>query len=339
MNSNTNFKVSVIVCAYNAGRYLPRAIESILNQTLAPNEIIIVDDGSTDDTKAVINAYKDAVRYIYQDNAGPGSARNTGIKAACSEWIAFLDADDEWLPETLQYQSHVIEHHPDLQWVSGNYIRCLCDMDMRIAQSDPQQIKKLLHGNAYYEDFLEGFALKIRGCMGTMLIRRQVLLETGLFKAEWKLAEDIDLWLRIAYRYPRAGFVVEPLVIYHMETGQSLSRKPMDAPFLEMFLTRHLRFAQEAGRMDSFKPYAVTLLRSWIRSAKFDNRIYDVRGVSNVFGQLLSNKDKAIAYCLTIMPGLTRWFFCGLSKLSRLLKLRRQTWHPTDRYHRRQKIV
>lgn len=91
--------VSVVIPAYNAGEYLGRAIDSVLAQTQPAAEIIVVDDGSADNTADVAQGYGERIRFIQQENAGASVARNTGIEAAASEWIAFLDADDEWLPQ------------------------------------------------------------------------------------------------------------------------------------------------------------------------------------------------------------------------------------------------
>jgi glycosyltransferase involved in cell wall biosynthesis len=94
--------ISVVIPAFNAGQFIRRTVDSILAQTYSDFEIIVVDDGSTDNTADVVRSYGPKVRYIYQQNAGDGPARNTGITAAEGDWIAFLDHDDEWLPKKLQ---------------------------------------------------------------------------------------------------------------------------------------------------------------------------------------------------------------------------------------------
>src|SRR5437773_3781756 len=99
-----NVTVSVVIPTYNYARYLPEAIDSALAQTHAPLEVIVVDDGSTDDTPRVLAVYGDRIRVIRQANRGPGAARNTGIAAARGEYVGFLDADDVWLPRKLELQ-------------------------------------------------------------------------------------------------------------------------------------------------------------------------------------------------------------------------------------------
>ena len=103
--------ISVIIPAYNAEQHISRAIDSVLAQTHPADEIIAVDDGSTDDTGQILRSYGRQLRYIGQENGGAGAARNTGIKAARGEWIAFLDADDEWLPEKLKCQADHLRRH------------------------------------------------------------------------------------------------------------------------------------------------------------------------------------------------------------------------------------
>ena len=135
-NNRKPYSVSVIIPAHNASEYIGRAIESVLAQTRKPDEIIVVDDGSTDDTARIIADYGSKVIYIQQENAGPSVARNTGIEAATSEWIAFLDADDEWIPEKLELQTELLGRNTNLVWTTANFIRCLCDEDRRAPDID-----------------------------------------------------------------------------------------------------------------------------------------------------------------------------------------------------------
>ena len=96
--------ISVIVPTYNRAQQLPRALDSILCQSCSPKEIIVVDDGSTDETSALMTSEYPEIVFIQQQNTGVSSARNVGIKRASGDWIAFLDSDDEWLPEKLEIQ-------------------------------------------------------------------------------------------------------------------------------------------------------------------------------------------------------------------------------------------
>ena len=116
--------ISVIVPTYNCGRFIGEAIESILRQTHAPDEIIVVDDGSSDDTEEVVGRFVDPrLRYIRQDNAGVSVARNTGLSAASGEYVAFLDADDRWRPRSLERLYELLSCEPQAVCAFANFIR------------------------------------------------------------------------------------------------------------------------------------------------------------------------------------------------------------------------
>ena len=108
--------VSVIIPTYNRANWLPETVATILNQTQPPLEVLIVDDGSTDDTAAVCAAFPETVRHIRQQNAGVSAARNRGMREAKGEWIAFADSDDPWEPTKLEVQLNVLETLPETEW-------------------------------------------------------------------------------------------------------------------------------------------------------------------------------------------------------------------------------
>ena len=113
--------VSVIIPAYNAERFIPQAIQSVLEQTYQSYEIIVVDDGSTDKTKDILKEFEDKVCCIYQENQGPSAARNAGIKISQGRYICFLDADDIWTPDKLEVQVEFLECHPDISLVFSDH--------------------------------------------------------------------------------------------------------------------------------------------------------------------------------------------------------------------------
>ena len=176
------YTISAVIPAYNAGPYLSRTLDSVLRQTHLPDEIIVVDDGSTDNTTDVAVAYGDRVILIQQENAGASVARNTGINAAKGDWIAFLDADDEWIPEKLRRQTEHLQKHPDLAWTMSNYFACFCDPEHSITVTDQGRSDALLAGRDYYGDYFDAYRAGAVGYTGTMLIRRDALFEAGLFR-------------------------------------------------------------------------------------------------------------------------------------------------------------
>src|SRR4030067_1245470 len=110
-------QISVIIPCFNSGKYLRECLDSVLSQTSQDFEVIVVDDGSTDDTPSIIKSYGSRVRLIRQDNKGPSSARNAGIKIAQGNYIAFQDADDVWLPRKLELQYRFLQENPPYLWV------------------------------------------------------------------------------------------------------------------------------------------------------------------------------------------------------------------------------
>lgn len=201
-------KVSVIIPAYNCAKYITEAIESVLKQTYTDFEIVVVNDGSTDNTEEVLKEYIEngIVNYIYQKNKGVSAARNRGIISAKGDYIAFLDADDFWEPEKIGQQVEAFQEYPGAGLSFSNYQKV--DESKGIQQlgfcgrvddwfNKHRVTPDLAYGWLYRE-------LLIGDCVITIsvLVKRAVLEEIGLFDETFKIGEDYDLWLRIAQKYP-----------------------------------------------------------------------------------------------------------------------------------------
>jgi len=205
---------SVIVPTYNRGHLLPRALNSIAAQTQTPLEVIVVDDGSTDDTIAILRReYPDVV--IFQEtHRGVSAARNRGIQASRGDWIAFLDSDDEWLPEKLARQNAALVSTPTI---------LLCHTEevwVRNGVRVNPMKKHAKRGGGIFEDCLP------LCCMSpsSVVVHREVLEDVGVFDESLPACEDYDLWLRITSRYP-VVFIDEPLVVKHGGHNDQLSRR------------------------------------------------------------------------------------------------------------------
>lgn len=205
--------VSVIIPAYNASRFISAAIESVLTQSYVNREVIVVDDGSTDGTGKSIQKYLDKILYIHQANSRQAVARNHGIRYAKGELIAFLDADDVWLPDKLKQQVQLFRQNPELGLVyckireideTGSPIRD-SQADLRGADT----VSRILLGK--YDTI---------GTGSTSLIPRVILDEVGLFDPELPPCEDTDMLWRIASRRP-IDYVNEVFVLYRMHPGNS----------------------------------------------------------------------------------------------------------------------
>jgi glycosyltransferase involved in cell wall biosynthesis len=202
-------EVSVIIPAYNSARFLAESIPTVLQQTFADFELLVVDDGSTDDTRQVVASFEcDArVRYVHQQNRGGAAARNTGIAHCTGKYIAFLDADDLWAPEKLQKQVAVFQESTQVEAVHTAAYLVQLDGEQR------EVSRRILRRPAFleqtlYEELL--YRMVIIGSASSVMVRRPVLQQVGPFH-EQTLASDRDMWQRIAEHYD-FHYVDEPLV-------------------------------------------------------------------------------------------------------------------------------
>ncbi len=198
-------KVSVIIPAHNEERYILDAVRSVFAQTYPHYDVIVVDDGSTDNTEAILSPYLGSIHYIKQPNQGVSVARNAGIRAATGELIAFLDADDLWLPHHLdqsvalfdQYPDCVLVHGDAYLWADGSPLTFSEEFTYRTRSGNPLPLLTG-HGEAALCGFLEHTA--ILGPPSTWAVRRSLFDEVGLFDETLLFAEDAELCLRILLR-------------------------------------------------------------------------------------------------------------------------------------------
>ncbi len=204
--------VSVIIPAYNSEAFITRAIQSALDQNYPNKEIIVVNDGSTDNTQQVLASFGSKIRVFNQANAGAATARNTGIKQSQGEFIAFLDSDDEWLPGRLQKCLQPMLDHSNIGLTFCHSIRRFPDghEDIRGQAFDRIRIYPRLIWPSYYQ------------CTPATTVRRNILEKTGLFNPTLPSREDQDLWIRIEEHTP-VFEVPEPLVVVHVR-ATSLSK-------------------------------------------------------------------------------------------------------------------
>lgn len=209
-------KVSVLIPAYNAQEFIQRAISSVLRQTFADLELIVVDDGSRDRTGQIIRQMqKDDPRisYFYQENRGLANTRNRLVDLAGGEFIAFLDHDDEWLPEKIEKQLRLFEKDRKTGLV-------FCDIYLKnngkiIATSFKE--RKPYRGYVFYEYlFSDNFAT-----LSTVVLPKRVLLEFMPFNPEYEINEEFDVFLKIARNY-KFDYIAEPLAVYHIHGNNTV---------------------------------------------------------------------------------------------------------------------
>jgi glycosyltransferase involved in cell wall biosynthesis len=206
--------VSVVIATHNRAAQVAEAIESVLAQSVKVREIVVVDDGSTDDTPQQLSRYGSRIRTIYQTGRGASAARNHGIRESRGNWIAFLDDDDVWLPQKIERQMRLTEENPDLGLVycSDHAV----DEQLRILYT--RDALAANRGDVFEQLLVRNFIFT-----SCVVARRDVIEQAGFMDASLKFGEDWDLWLRIAARHP-VDFIPEPLVLYRQSASGCLSR-------------------------------------------------------------------------------------------------------------------
>jgi glycosyltransferase involved in cell wall biosynthesis len=207
--------VSVVIPTYNAGQFVTQAIDSVLAQTIRPEEILVIDDGSTDDTKERLRPYLGAIRYIFQANQGVSATRNHGVREARGELVAFLDADDVWHPQKLALQMQVLAARPDLGFLSTQRFPWPAPGYPEIDGADPQAfLVPIPWSRLVVQNLLD---------TSSIVCRREVLEAVGPFDTRMQGPEDHDLWVRIAEVAPITHLNL-PLMGYRQVPG-SLSKQ------------------------------------------------------------------------------------------------------------------
>ncbi len=241
--------ISVIIPTYNRAQWVRRAIDTALSQTFQAAEIVVVDDGSTDDTAEVVRglggAGRPEIRYIHQTNAGPSAARNRGIREARGQWIAFLDADDEWLEHKLERQAAGLRRDPELAWSVANCARL----------EGNREIPPRFRGDLVERAERDGHVPFFQACIewgawfitSGFVIRTSVLREMEGFDESLIVGEDTDLWWRIALRHPKIHLVPEVCWRYRIDTPQSLTKGTENREAKLQSICRTLQRAREVG--------------------------------------------------------------------------------------------
>jgi glycosyltransferase involved in cell wall biosynthesis len=240
--------VSIVIPTYNRARDVCDAIDSVLAQTYRQLEVILVDDGSTDNTAEVVAAYADRVHYVLIPHSGlPSRARNAGLDMARGEYVAFLDSDDLWLPQKLEKQVAAMEADAQTGLVCCN---ALIMIDGEVQPGPHYLSEKQGRSGAVLLDLIHGnFVIA-----STAVIRRTLLTEVGSFSEDpsLKAMEDYDLWLRVA-AVSRVRYLPEPLAIYRDAPAASIRREQSPASYyrgMALILARLQQHLTERGIED-----------------------------------------------------------------------------------------
>ncbi|HEY1922088.1 MAG TPA: glycosyltransferase family A protein [Tepidisphaeraceae bacterium] len=256
--------VTVIIPAYNSGKFIADALDSALRQTAPPTQVIVINDGSTDDTIARLLPYRDRITVIDQPNQGAAAARNAGLQIATGDFIAFLDADDAWHPKKLEMQLEALHRHPEIQLIATD------------AFDYPSISEPDISPDAGVEEVpLDRLLVRNYFTASSIMIRSEIVRRVGGFDLSISNVEDFDYWQRVA----QLGVVAKlqsPLTGYRQVAG-SVSRRPDG---VERGLRRILQKLDEQNSWDG---------RSWLRRKAISHVHYSIAHLHAAAGcQLLS---------------------------------------------------
>lgn len=273
MNVSSTVPVSVVIPTYNRANIVSEAIDSVLAQTYKNYEIIVVDDGSEDDTKTVLKKrYDGQIRYIYQPNRGPSAARNRGIRASKYDLIAFLDSDDIWLPQKLELQVPLI-HDSKIVLSYTNWV----DSKNDSGQDYFTQIGLSFNSEPAILDYPLSTLVR-KGGSGILvpvsICRKDAIQRVGFFDERMKIAEDIRLWFRLASE-GKFAVTSNPLAVRRWTTsGEQLTQPGKASYFKEAANMRLEIFMESYARAIESPPDVQQKLRNFISSSLADQAKY-----------------------------------------------------------------
>ncbi len=230
--------VSVIIPTYNRSDYLPKTLDSLIAQSFRDYEVLLVDDGSTDNTEQLVRRRPEPIRYFYQPNAGPAAARNYGIKEARGEFVAFLDSDDLWEPRFLGNMVGFLRSNPKIDIAFCQFIT-INDRDEIIERNSKKPYSGRIASRLFASTFIT---------TPSIVARRKVIINEGGFNESMLTNEDYDLWLRLALKH-EFGLVEEPLCLRRSHPGTQ-SRNGDPGPSIrkaEMLDNYYRQFGKQAG--------------------------------------------------------------------------------------------
>ena len=250
---------SVVIPLYNKEMYVKKTLETVLDQTFTDYEIIIVDDGSKDNSCTIVKSIKDPrIRLISQDNGGPSKARNRAIRESRGQYITFLDADDIWLPEKLKKQYELHSRHPDLSWSCSAY-----------EYIGGYSKQNAVFQSSVIEDAIDAMVDGLSIWTGTVVIKKDVFQnERLLFNENISRSEDWELWLKMTCLYPKIGYINEILASYLVNIEGSLVNTEMEETDFS-FLSLRSRIDKELDSIDESRRvkiinYIDRLTQNWI---------------------------------------------------------------------------
>ena len=265
---------SVIIPVYNGAGTIARAIESVLAQSYPSSELIVVDDGSTDDTARVVRAFGQQLTYLYQANRGVSAARNAGARRATGEWLAFLDADDWYYVHRLRWHAEWIVRDPELDFLTGDYEYrrpdgTLISRSMEITEAGASLLARA-HGVrevVMTEDDLEGFVENHFGDTHTLSVPRRTFMRLGGYPLGRTVCEDVNFLIRLCAAGKRVGVICEPMGVYLIRPDSATRNSPLRSQRLTVETLLSLKQELEAAPGPIRKGYQGRLRRARLNLA------------------------------------------------------------------------
>lgn len=314
---NEEITISVVIPAYNAENFLARTIDSVLAQTYKPLEIIIIDDGSKDNTATVAKKYSDNVHYVFKENGGESSARNAGILNAKGEWIAFLDHDDVWHPHHLMNAVNTINKAKIVKWYGAPFDVFTHNSAEKLTIYKKNTVSESFINNIYYNDYLSVSQKQAIFTTSTMVIHKSVFVKAGMFNNELRIG-DLDMWFRIALHFPQIGY-------YHQVAAHAYKQKTSryTTQFDIVNTLAHYRnletYAAQLSNetLKSAEPWIMARITQIIKARIVMDDRPSVKSMLSAYHKQLSLKWYVLAYAFLYCPYLFKIMILIHNKLSR----------------------
>jgi GT2 family glycosyltransferase len=277
---------SVLIAVYDAADVVAEAVASALAQSVPPLELIVCDDGSTDDAAGALAPFRDRLRLIRQENGGEASAKNTAARAAAGDFVAILDADDVYLPERLEALGELARRRPDLDVLTTD----------AVLEVDGEPVRRCYTEELPFEvEDQRAEILRRNFVFGLAAVRRERLLAAGGFDESLRYATDWDLWMRLILDGSRVGLVDEPLARYRLRAGSLSSQRTA-------LLAGRVGVLERGARHPSLTPAERRLLAASLRLER--SRLARARARAALLDQLPSSRRHSLAVAVGRGHGL-----------------------------------
>lgn len=305
MNQLPRPAVSAVIPVFNRREYVVSAIRSAIGQTLEGVEVVVVDDGSTDGLTASLDVFGSRINVFHQDNRGPGAARNLGVSAARGDYIAFLDSDDEWLPDHVLSAVRYLEANRDIVWTSCNYWVLEPD-GLETLRNPPGSASD--GGYSTISDWFSAYPSSIATTTSGVVIRRSAFVSTGGFDEHARSGHDYDMWFRVAASYGRLGYSQTARFRYRAQVPGSVTASARSLHQHKLvLLERHIDWELQRSIDDTRRRRVVDQSRKFIRKSIALGRPDLARRMVRALRPLVGQAEATLLGAATLLsPGVAQ---------------------------------